>query len=77
MLCDFPWKNLIVDNEGNVYNCAYQRKERPLGNLKEQTIEQIWNSYELKLIRKRLLEGKFPEICMGKLICDARRKKNE
>lgn len=40
-ICAYPWVNLFVKIDGSVRNCCHQE---PIGNLKTQTLEEIWNS---------------------------------
>ena len=57
------YKNLFITLSGEVYQCFPQ--ERSIGNIKDQSIIEIWNS------KRRLLEKQFIENC--KINCHAAR----
>jgi radical SAM protein with 4Fe4S-binding SPASM domain len=61
--CIMPWVHLHTWPNGNVYPCCLADSDYPLGNLKDNTLEEIWNSPDLKKIRVELLDGKKPEVC--------------
>ncbi len=61
--CIMPWVHLHTWPNGNVYPCCLADSDHPLGNLKDNTLEEIWNSTDLKKIRVELLDGKKPEVC--------------
>lgn len=50
-------KNAYIDSDLNVYGCASMknRKELMIGNLREQTLKEIWNS-EQRLRQQKLIE---------------------
>jgi radical SAM protein with 4Fe4S-binding SPASM domain len=62
---------LFIDSEGNVFPCnntPYERNKFILGNINEQSLEEIWKSSRTKEVRK--IAGKEP-ICQG---CDYKNK---
>jgi MoaA/NifB/PqqE/SkfB family radical SAM enzyme len=69
--CNLLWlglgilPNLDVLPGGSVLTCS-----RPVGNLKEKTIKEIWNSQEIKSLRKQILKRGLPSFCWG--CCHAR-----
>lgn len=57
--CLYPFLHARVSFSGKVYFCPFIRVE--VGDLKEQTLEQIWNGDKLVEMRRRLVEnGLFP-----------------
>lgn len=54
-------ESIRVDPMGNVYHCFAIRE--PFGNLRKQSLEEIWESPKYKAFRKRMLNGKPPAIC--------------
>lgn len=56
--CHFPWSSIYVSPTGDVRHCCATNLNK-LGNLKEQTIEEIWNSDLYQLVRKKVDEGDF------------------
>ena len=62
-LCAAPWLHLHTFPNGNVYPCCLTPMEYPIGNLNQQTLEEVWNSEPLCKIRKQLVAGEEPESC--------------
>jgi hypothetical protein len=59
--CQRPWTGLYVENEGSVRVCCYNS---PLvGNLDEESIEEIWNGVRLRDLRRAFLAGEPPQAC--------------
>ena len=59
--CQRPWTGLYVENEGSVRVCCYNS---PLvGNLDEESIEEIWNGVRLRDLRRAFLAGEPPQGC--------------
>lgn len=50
-----------IDSKGNVIPCFAIRKK--MGNLREKSLEEIWNSEEYKEFRKNLLQGNLLPMC--------------
>lgn len=61
--CMMPWVHLYVNTTGEAFPCCTTMYEYPLGNVKTQTIEEIWNSDEMKKLRLNMLNGKKSPTC--------------
>jgi MoaA/NifB/PqqE/SkfB family radical SAM enzyme len=61
--CHLPWKELRVTYDGDVFACCWG--PRPIGNLRTQTLESIWNSVAMREMRSDLMEGVIPDLCSG------------
>lgn len=61
--CILPWIHLHTWPNGNVFPCCIADSDYPLGNLKDHSLEEIWNLDKMKTIRKEMLEGKEPSVC--------------
>jgi len=60
--CLAPWfGQLVVNQKGDVRLCC--ATTHTLGNLKESTLPEIWNSNKMKAIRKAFAEGRNPKVC--------------
>jgi radical SAM protein with 4Fe4S-binding SPASM domain len=59
--CQMPWMGLMVESDGNVKVCCYTSPY--VGNLDEQSFEEIWNSEPLKELRRSFVEDRPPEGC--------------
>lgn len=61
--CIVPWIHLNTEPNGRVKPCcAYFGED--FGNLKNDTLEEIWNNDHMKSMRKSFLENKVPEGCL-------------
>lgn len=66
--CALIWTKMIVDWNGDVVLCCDDWNHSTiLGNLKKQTIEEIWKGEKLKKIREAHVKGEFYKIplCSG------------
>lgn len=55
--CMFPWIHLYVNTDGAAYPCCTTLYENPIGNVRESSIDELWNSEEMKKVRLQLLAG--------------------
>ena len=63
-VCAVPWMHLAFEPSGQVVPCCLTSTHNYFsGNLKTQTLEEIWNSDTQKALRKDMIEGKEPKIC--------------
>jgi len=56
--CVFIWRSTYINSDGVVYPCQYFFFN--MGNVKEQTVEQIWNSEKYRRFRALLRKGLTP-----------------
>ena len=57
--CFYPFYQMVVDYNGDVLMCAHDwKKEKIIGNVKNQNIIEIWNSKIIKQSRKILSKNK-------------------
>lgn len=61
--CTLPWKELRITYDGDVFACCWG--PRPIGNLRTQTLESIWNSVAMREMRSDLMAGVIPDLCAG------------
>jgi len=69
--CIFPWVHQHVGTRGDVKPCCvygYENKQE-IGNLKENSLEEIWNNEETRNMRLQFLKGKKHPHCA---ICNDR-----
>lgn len=59
--CQMPWKGLMVESEGSVKVCCFTSPY--VGNLNQQSFDEIWNGAPLQALRRSFLEGAPPEGC--------------
>ena len=53
--CTLPWTHLHAYPNGAAYPCCLAKHEHPIGSMKENTIKELWNSADMKDIRKNML----------------------
>ncbi len=61
--CVLPWIHLNVQPNGDIYPCCMAPYGKPIGNTKDDTLEEIWNGEDMKSIRKDMFKGDRPSLC--------------
>lgn len=61
--CILPWIHMHVWPNGNAMPCCVADSDQPFGNLKSQSIEQVWNSEEYKKLRSAMIKGEKLDVC--------------
>ncbi|MDS4040690.1 MAG: SPASM domain-containing protein [Candidatus Competibacter sp.] len=64
--CDLPNYALYINPMGKVLSCCHDFDEQNLvGDLTQQTVEQVWHGVEFKTFRRRLNQGdrSYSELC--------------
>ncbi len=64
-ICPWPWQGMFVDSNGNVVPCCRigDAELMNMGNLKEQSLDEIWNSSAYQEFRAQHRDYTFPKIC--------------
>jgi len=63
-ICAIPWMHLNFEPNGKVVPCCLTSHHNYFaGDLKTQSIEEIWNSKNMKSLRKQMINGDRPKIC--------------
>lgn len=65
--CSELFRRINILNDGTVNNCVCRdlNATMKIGNIKEQTIEQIWKGEPLKKLRQDWFNGEVPKTCQG------------
>ena len=53
--CIYPWIHLHAYPTGSAYPCCHAEMKYPLGNVRTQTLEQVWNSTDMRQLRVDML----------------------
>jgi radical SAM protein with 4Fe4S-binding SPASM domain len=61
--CMFPWLHLNATPKGDVYPCCSNDYTQPVGNTKDNSLEEIFNSPKMKELRVDMLNEKKNSIC--------------
>jgi len=69
--CEFPWSSMSILYDGTVVPCPLDYEgELNMGNVKDNTLEEIWNSQKYDDFRKMHANGNFPNGHFCKTKCD-------
>jgi len=75
--CEYPWTSLTVMADGNVVPCTQGYDcEMVMGNVNEQSLDEIWNGEKYKRFRRSHILGDFPKEfkcasrCDNAIVCD-------
>ena len=60
--CSLPWRGLLVEVDGSVKCCCFQKKS--LGNLNHHTFAEIWNGKNFQALRKAVHEEHYRAFCL-------------
>ena len=63
----------IIGPEGNIYGCCII--DKVFGNIKEQTLEEIWDSDIVRNFRKGLINDKLMAVCKRCPSAESRRRR--
>jgi len=61
--CMFPWLHLYVSPKGKVYPCCTTDQSDSLGDIRENTLEEIFNNDKTKELRYNMAKGIPSKIC--------------
>jgi radical SAM protein with 4Fe4S-binding SPASM domain len=56
--CMIPWIHLHAWPDGRAYPCCLAKAEHPVGNLKEQTMKEVWNAEPMREMRTNMLNDR-------------------
>lgn len=61
--CIAPFTTLLLEPDGKVGACRHKGADFPVGNIKNENFEEIWNGSFIKAWRQEFLDGK-SKICL-------------
>ena len=61
-ICILPWIHTEFTTEGTAKPCCLYRGD-PMGNLKEESLLDIWHGEKYNNLRQEFLDGKQPKGC--------------
>ncbi len=59
--CHFPWYAVIISPYGDVFPCLNWQ----IGNLRQHSLKELWNSSNYVYFRRKLRERKIFPVCVG------------
>jgi|WetSurMetagenome_2_1015567.scaffolds.fasta_scaffold20250_3 MoaA/NifB/PqqE/SkfB family radical SAM enzyme len=63
IICVNPFYEFEIDVTGNVVVCCTGWLKHSLGNMKNQTIGEVWNSQVARYIRRKMYKAEWEDIC--------------
>lgn len=63
--CVAPWLHMHFMPNSDVLPCCVWPYDRPVGNIAEDSVFDIWNNDDYKSIRKQMLSGSLPKNCQN------------
>ncbi|MCR5260945.1 MAG: radical SAM protein [Candidatus Gastranaerophilales bacterium] len=71
LFCKRPFENIEIGHYLELYNCCpmWYKEKFTIGSLKEQTLEEVWNSEKVQNLREKILKGDF-SLCNLQKCCD-------
>ena len=63
--CIYPWIHVHSYPTGETYPCCHADMRLPLGNNKTQTLKEVWNSDNMKQVRKNMMNDQKSVVCNG------------
>lgn len=63
--CIYPWIHMYVNPQGKVGPCCNFNENYPIGDLVEESLDQIVNNSKMMNLRRQLLDGQRPQSCSG------------
>jgi radical SAM protein with 4Fe4S-binding SPASM domain len=64
-LCIYPWIHIYANPDGSVLPCCVANHHKHMGNVRNNTIEEIWNGDKYKTMRQKMLAGERCDECSG------------
>jgi MoaA/NifB/PqqE/SkfB family radical SAM enzyme len=61
MLCQMPWKRMVINPAGYICPACHCRKMA--GNVSEANLDDIWNNETMQDYRRRIVEGNYEDLC--------------
>jgi MoaA/NifB/PqqE/SkfB family radical SAM enzyme len=61
LLCQMPWKRMVINPAG--YVCPACHCKKMVGNVSEDTLDNIWNNEGMQEYRKKIVNGDFSDLC--------------
>lgn len=65
--CVMPFSTIILEPDGNIGVCRHKGSKYTFGNLRNQTLDEIWESDKIKEWRNDFLSGEI-QVCKTELI---------
>lgn len=62
--CAYPFRTMLLDCDGNYYPCCTEfGYKMPIGNAKDMSVKEAWNSDFICKLRADMLDSKLNDVC--------------
>ena len=58
-ICQNPFTNVEIKGNGNVYVCCPEWSPAIIGNLNQNTFDEVWNGEKVNAFRKSMIDGSY------------------
>lgn len=63
--CFIPFLHTVIQSNGDVIPCCYANDNFIMGNIKEKSLEEIWNNEKYKTFREKVKTSQLFEMCQS------------
>jgi MoaA/NifB/PqqE/SkfB family radical SAM enzyme len=63
VFCMLPWVSIHVATNGDAYPCCAAPMRMPVGSVRQQAVGEVWNSPDMRALRRGMLEGRRSPLC--------------
>ena len=64
VFCMLPWVHIHGWSDGNAYPCCMSDPDEPIGNLRDNTLEEVWNNKAYRTMRLNMLNDRPSKECV-------------
>lgn len=61
--CMMPWVHMHAFADGRAYPCCFADYHKPIGNLHDNTMKEVWNNDQYRELRRNMMHDKPSSIC--------------
>ena len=66
--CSMAMNYVKITPDGKVYPCCRGPEELEMGNVLEESFEDIWNGERYQEFRRQMFQGEYPEVCASCIV---------
>ena len=63
VMCILPWIHMHPWPNGKTMLCCDSPWENNIGDLRENTLEEVWNGDKMKEVRRQVMNDERPDVC--------------
>ena len=62
--CSYPFRQIVLTAGGEVFPCCVWETRESLGSIHSSTLKEIWKGAPFSGLRKKMLHGELPRLCI-------------